>query len=550
MLRLALLSARGRLGTFTGALVALIASSALVMAGAMPLEAALRSHPPVERYAAAAAVVTGQQTVGSRPRRPARRTRPRGFRAHRTAGGRPRRPRRDRRRVDAGPPRRPGHRRARVGQRRADALRAEPRTRARTGRRGRHRLPRCARREAAPRVHRRPADRRRRRHRSPPPSRQAADCDLPDRRRGSATGRSSGTRRRDRGACRPRFRRRTPSRRQRRRGRAHRGRARPGRVSRPPAGADDADRRHRVVRRTGAVHRPLRRGQHDGSVDPAARARDRALASGGRDARSDSPHDRVGGGNRRPGGLGGGDLARGDPWPSARPRARAPRHRPAGPVRQRRVAADRGSRRWRSHGGAARRPRRRTARRASVADPRAGPRRGRATAARSGARDRGTAGARRRGAPVRRLGHHRRPGRGGSDIGDDRAVPRGGGRLPGTDRGPRRRRDPGAAARAALARRRLPGVLEPAHRHAALLVGQHAADADRRHELHPAVQRDHDRPRRHPAKAGRPVRRARHHEHRPRLAGRDAGRRARHSRCALGGRADPHDTRPEPGRLR
>ncbi|MEA2248367.1 MAG: putative transport system permease protein [Solirubrobacteraceae bacterium] len=65
MLRLAVLSSRGRLGTFTGALIALIASSALVMAGAMPLEAALRTHPPVERYAATAAVVTGQQTVGA-----------------------------------------------------------------------------------------------------------------------------------------------------------------------------------------------------------------------------------------------------------------------------------------------------------------------------------------------------------------------------------------------------------------------------------------------------------------------------------------------------
>src|SRR4051794_36028999 len=64
MLRLAILSARGRLGTFTGALVALIASSALVVAGAMPLEAALRTHPPVERYAATTAVVTGQQVVG------------------------------------------------------------------------------------------------------------------------------------------------------------------------------------------------------------------------------------------------------------------------------------------------------------------------------------------------------------------------------------------------------------------------------------------------------------------------------------------------------
>src|SRR3954447_17785500 len=65
MLRLALLSARGRLSTFTGALVALIASSALVMAGAMPLESALRTQPRVERYAGAAAVVTGKQIVGA-----------------------------------------------------------------------------------------------------------------------------------------------------------------------------------------------------------------------------------------------------------------------------------------------------------------------------------------------------------------------------------------------------------------------------------------------------------------------------------------------------
>src|SRR5215208_1647846 len=64
MLRLALLSARGRLGTFVGAFVALAASSALVMAGGMPFQSALRTHPPVERYAGAAAVVTGQQIVG------------------------------------------------------------------------------------------------------------------------------------------------------------------------------------------------------------------------------------------------------------------------------------------------------------------------------------------------------------------------------------------------------------------------------------------------------------------------------------------------------
>src|SRR3954468_8014888 len=65
MLRLAILSGRGRLATFTGALVALTASAVLVMAGAMLLEAALRTHPPVERYAGAAAVVTGQQVVGA-----------------------------------------------------------------------------------------------------------------------------------------------------------------------------------------------------------------------------------------------------------------------------------------------------------------------------------------------------------------------------------------------------------------------------------------------------------------------------------------------------
>ena len=64
MLRMAIHSARGRLGTFTGALVALIASSVLVMAGGMTLQSALVTHPPVERYAGAAAVVTGQQVVG------------------------------------------------------------------------------------------------------------------------------------------------------------------------------------------------------------------------------------------------------------------------------------------------------------------------------------------------------------------------------------------------------------------------------------------------------------------------------------------------------
>ena len=63
MLRLAALSARGRLGAFTGALVALFAAAVLSMAWGMQLESILRTHAPVERYAAAAAVVTGQQEV-------------------------------------------------------------------------------------------------------------------------------------------------------------------------------------------------------------------------------------------------------------------------------------------------------------------------------------------------------------------------------------------------------------------------------------------------------------------------------------------------------
>ena len=66
MLRLAVLSARGRLGTFTGALVALFAAAVLSMAWGMQLESILRTHSLVERYAATAAVVTGRQTVGGK----------------------------------------------------------------------------------------------------------------------------------------------------------------------------------------------------------------------------------------------------------------------------------------------------------------------------------------------------------------------------------------------------------------------------------------------------------------------------------------------------
>src|SRR4051812_3712568 len=65
MLRLALLTARTRPGSFLGALLAFAMSAVLVMAGGMLLQAALQTHAPVERYAAAAAVIAGDQTTGA-----------------------------------------------------------------------------------------------------------------------------------------------------------------------------------------------------------------------------------------------------------------------------------------------------------------------------------------------------------------------------------------------------------------------------------------------------------------------------------------------------
>src|SRR5947208_16675659 len=65
MLRFAIQSGRTRIGSFAGAFLAFFASAVLVMAGAMLLQAALSTHPHVERYAGSAAVVTGQQVVGA-----------------------------------------------------------------------------------------------------------------------------------------------------------------------------------------------------------------------------------------------------------------------------------------------------------------------------------------------------------------------------------------------------------------------------------------------------------------------------------------------------
>src|SRR6266566_9462098 len=108
MLRLAVLSARGRSGAFTGALVALFAAAVLSMAWGMQLESILRTHAPVERYAAATAVVTGQQKAGA-DHDVLLGERARELRARCAAGGRARSPYGDRRRVGARRTRRQGH---------------------------------------------------------------------------------------------------------------------------------------------------------------------------------------------------------------------------------------------------------------------------------------------------------------------------------------------------------------------------------------------------------------------------------------------------------
>src|SRR3954465_5736692 len=64
MFRIAMLTARKRIGTFAGALVAFSTHAVLAITGGMLLLAALDNHPPVDRHAATAAVVAGHQDVG------------------------------------------------------------------------------------------------------------------------------------------------------------------------------------------------------------------------------------------------------------------------------------------------------------------------------------------------------------------------------------------------------------------------------------------------------------------------------------------------------
>ncbi len=303
MLRLAALSARGRLGAFAGALVALFAAAALSMAWGMQLESILRTHAPVERYAAAAAVVTGQQEVAN----------------HTLLGER-----------------------ARLSSALAAQLAAVPGVKSAVGDvsvpgqlGGRvvvtHGWTSAALTPYALTAGRPPA--------RPDevvtgfPAALGARLTLAaaePARTVTVVGVARGTRR---------------SRRAR-------------------AGPHDLDPGHGGVRRAVAVHRDLRRGQHAWPVDTAARARDRAAAGGGRDARPD-PARMIAWEATAVAlvGSAAGIMARDRAGPGARARADKSRHRAGGLLTQLRLAGRRRGHRRRRRHRPARGAGRRTARR-------------------------------------------------------------------------------------------------------------------------------------------------------------------------------------------
>ena len=381
-----------------------------------------------------------------RPRRAARRARPRELRARRPAGGRARRPGGDRRRVGAGPARRPGRRRPRLGQRGADAVRAERRAPARRARRGRHRL-------SAPRSARgcrsRPPS---------PPARSRWSASLGPRHPVSQQTAIFLT---DAEAARLA---------------GHPGRvdaigvlAGPGfDASRLRAAAGGAQVLTGDARGQ-AEHPELQQARTTlipvtaafgglalfiamfvvaSTMGLSIQQREREIALLRAVAATPGQIRRMIAWEAAIVGLVGSAAG---VWPGMRARrgartcARAPRHRAAELHRRRRLDAGRGRHRRRSRDRAARRPGRRAARRPRAADARAHRRRGRAAAAR--ARPRRSAGCSRSPARCRCSGlhHHQRPGDGRGDVGDDRDLARGGGRLPRTDRGARR--PPGSSDR-------------------------------------------------------------------------------------------------------
>ena len=137
----------------------------------------------------------------------------------------------------------------------------------------------------------------------------------------------------------------------------------------------------------------------------------------------------------------------------------------------------------------------------------------------------------------------------GGDVRADGDLPGGGGRVPRTGRGSSRGSPARAAAGCGRARRRVPRVRQPRHGDASVLIGDHPAGPHRGDELHAAVQHHHDRPRHRPAAPRGPDRPARYHQRRAGVAVPGAGRCARHARGPLGGGADADDSGPEPRRL-
>jgi ABC transporter len=92
MLRLVILNARGRLGTFTGALLAFFAASVIAIAWGMQLESMLR-HASASRAIRQRRGCRDRSANGRRRSRcAAQRTRPGEHRARRSAGGGPRDP--------------------------------------------------------------------------------------------------------------------------------------------------------------------------------------------------------------------------------------------------------------------------------------------------------------------------------------------------------------------------------------------------------------------------------------------------------------------------
>ena len=495
MLRLAILTARKRLGTYVGAFLALFGSAVLVMAGGMLLESALRSHAPVTRYAAAAAVVTGHQDVGpdhdvilGEPARissalVARLAAVPGVRAAIADDAVPGR-------LGAHDVQAHGWSSAQLAPYRLVAGRPPATTNevvttfsSHLGARERLTLD-------GTRSHRHG---RRDRARAFDAARRTAD--LPDGLRGRAPRRPSRPSRCDRDPRRSGARPRARPRGRRQRCGPRRQCAWKRRIAFRPDRAHAVDRRRRVVRRPRHVHRDLHRRGNDGADHPATRARDRTAARCRRDTRPGAPHDRVGSRDHLARRVGGGCRPRCSTREGARARFRSARDRAGGLHRHGRLASRNGSHRKRRHHRSLGRARRRTPRIPCRTNTRARRRRCRAARDRPRQADRRRDRNRGRRTAVLGLGGDAQPADGGRHLGAERPLPRRCRRLPRADRRAHRSGNAAPGALGDLTCRRLPRGGEPARGDPSLLVGQHTARAVDRAQLHLALQQHNPRPR-------------------------------------------------------